>query len=214
MSEKIISQEDISKIIEHYHGRDHNNDYDKGNLGFGFIHYSLIRNLRPERVLVVGSQKGYIPAICALACKHEKKGVVHFVDAGYELEDEDSWGGIGIWKKVDSSYWEPLGVEEFITLHNMPTEEFERKMGDHKFGYIYIDGDHSYEGVKRDFELFWEHLEVGGFMSFHDVLVDKETKYGKCGVKKFWEELIGGQKKNIITLPFSAGLGIIGKCND
>lgn len=36
------------------------------------------------------------------------------------------------------------------------------------FDYIFIDGDHSYEGVKSDLDLCWPLLEVGGVLVLHD----------------------------------------------
>lgn len=197
----------IVKIIhDNYHARDHNhNHYANSSLGFGFIHYAFIRNIRPKRLLVLGSQRGFVPSICALACKHEEEGFVDFVDAGYDLGDENSWGGLGIWKKATNNYWRPLGVEDYIKIHNVRIEDFDLHG---KYDYIYIDGDHSYEGVKANYELLYPYLREGGYMVFHDISVDKETKYGKCGVKKFWEEL---EAKEKLSFPFSAGLGIIRK---
>ena len=37
-----------------------------------------------------------------------------------------------------------------------------------KFDFIFIDGDHKYEAVKRDFLDWFELLEVGGYILFHD----------------------------------------------
>jgi len=37
-----------------------------------------------------------------------------------------------------------------------------------KFDFIFIDGDHNYEAVKRDCEQWLPLLSAGGFMSFHD----------------------------------------------
>lgn len=37
-----------------------------------------------------------------------------------------------------------------------------------KFDYIFIDGDHRYESVKRDYEEWVPKLEVGGYVAFHD----------------------------------------------
>ena len=203
-----LNETTVQKLRKYYHARAHNNDYKVDNLGFGFIHYALIRNYRPKDVLIVGSQRGFVPAICGLACKHEGRGHVHFVDAGYDLEDKNSWGGIGMWKGATRDYWEPIECEAWITIHCMTTEEFscQNRGG---FGYIYIDGDHSYEGVMRDFELFWPRLEFGGLITFHDILVDKKTQWGKCGVKEFWDK-VRGQFASI-SIDRDAGLGIIQK---
>jgi hypothetical protein len=199
----------VKLIRENYHARDHNhNHYANNSLGFGFIHYAMIRNIRPDRVLVLGSQRGFVPGICALACMHEENGHVDFVDAGYDIYEPHAWGGVGLWKTATPKYWKPLGVEDYITLYNQKIEDFELKG---TYGYIYIDGDHTYEGVKSNYELLYPYLSEGGLMVFHDIAVDKETQYGQCGVKKFWEELKAEHK---ISLPFSAGLGIIQKCSN
>lgn len=201
----MIEPQVVKIIKDHYHARAQNGDYSNNNLGFGLVHYSIIRNLRPERVLVVGSQKGYVPAICALACKDERKGHVDFVDAGYQGLETKAWGGLGIWKTATSDYWKPLGVEKYITIHNVETKDFKPQ----KYDYIYIDGDHSYEGVKTDYELFWKCLNPNGMMSFHDILVDKDTtEYGPCGVKKFWNEIVQ-KHKQYIEYNFEVGLGIL-----
>ena len=43
----------------------------------------------------------------------------------------------------------------------------------HKFDYIFIDGDHRYEGVKRDFEEWVPKLEIGGYVALHDSAVNR-----------------------------------------
>lgn len=39
--------------------------------------------------------------------------------------------------------------------------------------FIFIDGDHSYEGVRKDIERFVPLLKVGGSVSFHDVTIGR-----------------------------------------
>jgi hypothetical protein len=211
----LITSHDIDTIRQFYFGRDHNNDLNDDNLGFGFIHYSFIRNIKPERVLCIGSQRGYIPSICALACRHNGIGRVDFVDAGYDCKGTDdtaknSWGGVGVWKGCTSDYWKPLGVSDYIRLYVMKTEEFV-KISKEEYGYIYIDGDHSFEGVMTDYHLFYPRLSVNGLMVFHDISTDKMTDWGKCGVKDFWDSL---EEPNKISIFRSAGLGILQKVEE
>lgn len=203
---RLITQFDISTIRNNFHGRSHNNDYNEGNLGFGYIHYAMIRNLRPRHVSCVGSQRGYVPAICALACMHNRYGKVDFVDAGYTDGDPKAWGGVGIWKKSKfPDYWKPLGVQDYIETHVQTIENYIAKSA-RRYEYIYVDADHSYEGVKSEYKMLWRYLDAGGLMVFHDVAVDKETVSGKCGVKRFWQELPDANKTTIFR---SAGLGIL-----
>ena len=199
----------IAKTIrDRYHDRNHNNDYAKNNLGFGLFHYAFIRNIRPANVLVVGSQRGYVPSICGVACRDEGAGTVDFVDAGYSIDETNAWGGVGIWKTANKDYWEPVGCQNIIRIHNMRLENFSSPA---KYQYIYIDGDHSYEGVKHDFHFSEKLLAHDGYMALHDITVEKETKYGKCGVKRFWEEITADHEARksfeFLSIPFAAGLG-------
>jgi hypothetical protein len=47
---------------------------------------------------------------------------------------------------------------------------------DQVFDFIYIDGDHSTEGIESDTRLSWPLLKVGGVMALDDVLLNDETK--------------------------------------
>ena len=76
--------------------------------------------------------------------------------------------------------------------------------------FLFIDGDHTYEGVKRDFEMYSPLVKEGGIVAFHDIV--KHTVESGCEVNKFWDEikhdyesieLIGDKKQT------SAGIGII-----
>lgn len=53
--------------------------------------------------------------------------------------------------------------------------------------FIFIDGDHSYEGAKRDFELYRHLLAPHGFVAFHDIVPGPSEKVG--GVPQLWQEL-------------------------
>ena len=56
------------------------------------------------------------------------------------------------------------------------------KMG--KYDLIFIDANHTYEYVKKDFENFKPFLEKGGVIGFHDVDCPDWR-----GINKFWKEL-------------------------
>ena len=67
-----------------------------------------------------------------------------------------------------------------------------------KIDLLFIDGDHSYEGVKKDFELYKSSVSKNGIVAFHDIVPDS---FSRTGVKtssyvgevpKFWNEI----KKN------------------
>lgn len=77
------------------------------------------------------------------------------------------------------------------------------------FDFLLIDGDHTYEGVSADFELYRDF--VNGYIAFHDINPPKRDN-DPIGVPRFWNEIkddfehweiaLGGNK-------LAAGVGII-----
>lgn len=53
--------------------------------------------------------------------------------------------------------------------------------------FLFIDGDHSYEGVKSDFEMYSPLVRPGGIVAFHDIVPGPDSNVG--GVPRFWREL-------------------------
>lgn len=212
----IINFNGVSHLIKIYAKKDnwHQMDMSTGNLGYGWIHYSLIRNLKPKKVLCIGSKYGYIPAICAIACRDNNFGIVDFVDAGLNIQDYsgagEHWGGVGFWKKCNpKKYFGKFKIEKYINLHVMTSQEFAKKKSKIKYDYIYLDGDHSYLGIKSDFNLFWPKLSPNGFLAIHDIASpDKDGNV--YGTRDFWVEL---KKNNKIAFEFNQdpGLGVIQK---
>lgn len=209
----LVSPNKIKQLMLHFKADEygHRANLEKFDLGYGWVHYGLIRQLKPIRVLCVGSRHGYIPAILAQACKDNKKGRVDFVDAGFGEGDENHWSGVGFWKtEKGQSTFKKFGLKNYLKLFVMTTDDFKNKLRKNiEYDYIYIDGDHSFSGVKRDFNLFWPILRKGGFMAFHDVSVVGTKPEGEYGVNKLWEKVA---KKNSIIFDFKgSGLGILQK---
>lgn len=57
-------------------------------------------------------------------------------------------------------------------------------MPDAYFDWIYIDGDHSYEGVKRDIEASAAKVKPGGFLVFNDYTTWSPASMSRCGVAR------------------------------
>jgi predicted O-methyltransferase YrrM len=52
---------------------------------------------------------------------------------------------------------------------------------------LFIDGDHGYDGVKSDFDMYSPLVAEGGMIVFHDIL-DHNPDSG-CEVASFWNEI-------------------------
>jgi predicted O-methyltransferase YrrM len=56
-----------------------------------------------------------------------------------------------------------------------------------KIDFLFIDGDHTYDGVKKDFEIYAPLVREGGLVAFHDI-VQHDPK-SECHVDQFWNEV-------------------------
>jgi predicted O-methyltransferase YrrM len=55
--------------------------------------------------------------------------------------------------------------------------------------FLMIDGDHLYDGVRLDFELYAPLVGDGGLVAFHDIL--PHPRVPSCQVDVFWNEIKG-----------------------
>ena len=81
--------------------------------------------------------------------------------------------------------------------------------GEH-LDFLFIDGDHTYEGVKRDFEMYAPLVRRGGIVAFHDIAEHAPEEH--CEVAKFWNEIKPHYAhREIIENPRQgwAGIGIL-----
>ena len=61
----------------------------------------------------------------------------------------------------------------------------------YQLGFVFVDGDHSYEAVTEDYRDWWPHLTPGGHMAFHDSLDSGQQGFvGHAGVMRFVDELV------------------------
>lgn len=67
-----------------------------------------------------------------------------------------------------------------------------------QFDFLFIDGDHEYDGVRADFLAYYDMVRSGGLIAFHDIVPDEFARTGQrtvgsqCyggGVYRFWREL-------------------------
>lgn len=92
-----------------------------------------------------------------------------------------------------SSLWRPFFVPSF---------QFEDR--ETQYDLVFIDGDHTYESVRYDFERFSPQLRVGGLCIFHDTELTESD--GKYGVRRFLRERLGRQ--DLVLIPSHNGMAI------
>jgi predicted O-methyltransferase YrrM len=60
-------------------------------------------------------------------------------------------------------------------------------LGERSVDVLFIDGDHTYEGVRQDFEVFSPLVRPGGLIVFHDISQHDDPA---CEVDRLWRSLV------------------------
>ena len=94
-------------------------------------------------------------------------------------------------------------------------DKLRKILGEREIDFLFIDGDHSYEGVKSDFYSYLPFVKPGGKIAFHDIVENDLDK--SFGTQKFWKEIRGNYQHKEFIRPsaqktgFGIGLIIIGE---
>jgi predicted O-methyltransferase YrrM len=81
-----------------------------------------------------------------------------------------------------------------------------------QYDFIFIDGDHTYNGVKKDFEMYKNLLSPRGVIGFHDIDPDHIFADSYAGqVYKFWQDLDEGTKMNLVCQKSSGKVKLNGQ---
>ena len=77
-----------------------------------------------------------------------------------------------------------------------------RSFPDNTFDMIYIDGDHSYEGVKKDLDVAMMKVKPGGWIMGHDfgLNFEKAKHVYEFGLEKAVRELCGNRDQGVTVL--------------
>lgn len=211
----------------------------KHHLGDGLLVYSIIQHMRAKICVCIGSGGGYIPRIMTQA------RVDLYSQFIFEGDSDYNWGNIGTTYVIDAcngvggntdleddtSFYRQKFHPRFIkeTSERAYYDFFVKH--DIKIDFLFIDGDHSYDGVKLDFELYSKLLNERGVILIHDtdesygreLIISEDSKkdfYPFSGPSKFVKELEANQNWNIVNLfnngilkdaPSSTGITIINK---
>jgi cephalosporin hydroxylase len=145
----------------------------------------LVAGLRPRVVLEIGTAGGGTLFLFTRAADPNAKII------SIDLPGGPFGGGYPKWKVPLYKSFAREGQRIYLLRrdsHDPRTlEEVKRILGGEKVDFLFIDGDHTYEGVKRDFEMYSPLVREGGIVAFHDIVPGHPEKVG--GVPKFWSQI-------------------------
>jgi predicted O-methyltransferase YrrM len=82
-----------------------------------------------------------------------------------------------------------------------------------KLDFLFIDGDHSYDGVREDFKMYAPLVRDGGLIAFHDISpCEASAREPRKEVYRFWEEVKRNHTHREFIEPIavnSMGIGVL-----
>jgi len=145
------------------------------HLGDGMIIYSLVYFFKFKTLVCLGSGGGFIPRIMTQA--RYDLGTEEIFDEAklewgengstYVVDAMNGFNGEVDWEEEDSFYrknFTPKIIKE--TTEKAYYNFFVKQ--DIKIDLLHIDANHTFEGVKKDFNLYSNIMNKGGIITIHD----------------------------------------------
>jgi cephalosporin hydroxylase len=167
---------------------------------------SIVAELRPTTVLEIGTYRGGTLFVhCRLAAPH---ATLVSLDLSGSLIGK-------VWRWLQAPIFNRF-TQNGQTLHLLRADSHSKQtfstvsklLNGRQLDLLFVDGDHSYRGVRTDFEMYAPFVRRGGIVAFHDIAVQPLPNE----VSRFWNEIKPHyQHKEILhsTANDAMGIGVI-----
>lgn len=156
----------------------------------GHAIYAVIRLLRPRNVTEIGIYNGSSSICIAQALDDNgNSGHLHCV----ELDEYNI--------ALTRQHLEEAGLDPLVSFYHGSSHDQTLIEQIPQCEFIFVDGDHSYEGARKDFELYSEKLLPRGMMLYHDT-----TKI--MALRQLIQEISQSCDFDVFTIATSDGDGI------
>ena len=143
----------------------------------------IIQELDPKLIVEVGTASGGTLLLLAHVANPDKIIGIDFPGG--------SFGGSYHSSKIP--FFKSFGKKQVVQLiradsHSEETlAKVRSSLQDGRLDFLFIDGDHTYEGVKKDFMMYSPLIRKGGIVAFHDIVI--HDPLANCQVDRFWNEI-------------------------
>lgn len=137
----------------------------------------VYQDLKPEYVLEIGTQDG---GTLYQWVKHAQVGAkIVNVDIlqGQPETLPDVW----------QAWREDIELVTIVEYSHRALEQVKNELP--YIDFLFIDGDHSYEGAKLDFLMYGPMVRDGGVIAFHDLMTPTSGKQDHIQVGRLWREI-------------------------
>jgi cephalosporin hydroxylase len=165
----------------------------------------VVQERKPRTVVEIGTADG--GTLLLLCCVAEKDATLASID----LPGGKFGGGYSAWKIPLYQDFARKSQKLHLLRGNSHSDAMFQNLVSVLSGktidFLFIDADHGYEGVRRDFQLYSPLVAKGGLIGFHDIA--PTSPGGEYGVRQLWNEVKPAYKwREIIADLNQRGFGI------
>jgi hypothetical protein len=170
------------------------------HIAFG---YDIVEALRPALVVELGTQSGVSYFTFCQSVRDHALGTRCFA--------VDTWRGDAHTSTYDESLFQEVEAHnttqyaDFSTLLRMYFAEACQRFDVESIDLLHIDGYHTYDAVRNDFEAWYPKVAPGGIILFHDVV----ARLHDFGAWRFWDEI--SPRYETFLFKHGFGLGVLRK---
>lgn len=186
----------------------HNQDQQNFDLGLGWHYYGLARALRPAKAVVIGSWRGFVPLLIAQALQDGgSDGELIFVDPSF-VDNQ--------WRAGVDDYFAGFGIH-CIRHYCETSQQFlaADRLGAGSVDLFFVDGYHSYEQCRFEYEGFAPLLSDRAVTLFHDATSRRVSRiYGddkryEHTVWRYVDELRSRPDLEVVNLEIGDGVAMV-----
>lgn len=143
-----------------------------------------VQRQRPKVIVEIGTAKGGTLYLWS-----------RLVEPGGLVVSIDKPGAAGSVRPLSLAVYRSFGRERGVRVHTLAVDSHSAQahhtlkgvLGNRPVDFLFIDGDHSYDGVKADFFAYQQYLAHDGLIALHDVGIPDH--HPTIQVRRFWNEL-------------------------
>ena len=208
MKKTILNHEYIKDEITTNQGKEFRYRWSHGatnnHMGDGIITYSMMYFFKPKISVCLGSGGGFIPRIMSAANQdlreegfNRNNSEVFLIDAFNGVNGEPDWD-------ENSFFPSAFRINVLKTTTEKAYYEYFVKR-DMKIDLLWIDADHTFEGVKKDFDLYSEIMSDNGIIMIHDtdknyvdnfIEIENHEEYDLSGPSEWLKKFLIGHRQD------------------
>lgn len=161
----------------------------------GFTHF--LYGLSPKISIEIGTWKGGVTHILS---QTSQRVITLDLDGYGDFDIEERNKRLTVYPNVTGIVANSHHVSTYNTVKTLLNGELA--------DLLFIDAEHSYQGVKEDYFMYKGFVRSGGYIVFHDIQDHERWRGISMEVPRFWGELLGNKNEITVRGDFG-GYGIL-----